>query len=109
MQLAQATPSSFLAPQVPTTANVTVKLDSHTRSRLSAVASNKKRSTHYIMKEAIDRYLVAEEAEQAFIEIGRQALAAYQKDGLHITLDEFSAWAAAIKSDPAAQMPACHV
>jgi len=38
-----------------------VKLDDETRTRLSKLGKAKKRSTHWVMKEAIHRYLEVEE------------------------------------------------
>jgi predicted transcriptional regulator len=49
----------------PTT--VTLKLDASSRERLKSLAITKKRSSHYLMKEAIERYLKAEEVQQVIL------------------------------------------
>jgi len=95
-------------PEKPRTANVTVKLDDSERERIKSIAIAKKRSPHYIMKEAIQHYLEQEEAEQRFIEAAKASLVEYKKTGEHLTLDEFSAWVKEIKQTPDAAMPACH-
>lgn len=45
---------------MPTT-NVGVKLDEETRARLKRLGAIRQRSTHWLMKDAIDRYLETEE------------------------------------------------
>ena len=60
------------------------------------------------MKEAIQTYLVKEEAQQAEIHRAEQSIAHYKATGLHITLDELSTWVQAIQVNPEAPVPACH-
>jgi predicted transcriptional regulator len=90
------------------TANVTIKLEESDRERLKTLALAKKRTPHYIMKEAIQQYLEQEEAEQRFIQLAKQELESYRKTGEHITLDEFRAWVQDVKQAPNAPMPECH-
>jgi predicted transcriptional regulator len=92
----------------PRTANMTVKLEDSERERLKSIAITKNRTPHFIMREALHKYLEEEEAEQRFIAAAKASLKEYKKTGLHITLDEFGAWAKAIKKNPKAPMPACH-
>lgn len=91
-----------------TSKNITVKLDDSERERIKVLAAAKKRTPHYLMKEAIQNYLEQEEAEQRFIAAAKQSFEDYKKTGEHITLDEFSAWVKATKSNPEAAMPECH-
>lgn len=90
------------------TANMTVKLGGAERDRLKALAAARKRTTHYLMREAIQKFLDEEEAEQRFIAAGEASLKHYQKTGLHITLDELRSWAKDVKKDPNTPMPECH-
>jgi predicted transcriptional regulator len=99
-------PTATLDPQ--RTANMTVKLDGAERDRLKALATAKKRTPHYLMREAIQKYLEEEEAEQRFIAAGEASLSHFQQTGLHITLDELRTWAQDVKENPDAPMPACH-
>jgi predicted transcriptional regulator len=89
--------------------NVTVKLDAAYRARIAAVASYKKRTAHYIMKDAIEKYLLAEEAEQAMLAIVDESTAHFDATGLHIDLDEFKAWVEAVRVNRDAPLPICHV
>lgn len=90
------------------TANVTVKLEESDRARIKLLAALKKRTPHYIMREAIQKYLETEELEQRFITAAEESLKEYKINGLHITLEELSAWATKIKTTPDAPMPTCH-
>lgn len=92
----------------PRTANMTVKLEGSERDRLKVLATAKKRTPHYLMREAIQKYLEEEEAEQRFIAAGEASLSHYQQTGLHITLDELRTWAQEVKGNADAPMPACH-
>jgi predicted transcriptional regulator len=89
-------------------ANLSIKLDASDRDRLKAIAIAKNRTTHFLMKEAIQQYLAAEEAEQRSIDAAEQSLQHYKQTGLHTTLDEMKAWAKAVKLNRGTAMPACH-
>lgn len=91
-----------------TSKNMTVKLEDSERERVKSIAIAKQRTPHYIMREAIRNYLNEEEAEQRFIAVAKESLEEFKKDEKHITLDEFSGWVRAKKSNPKALMPLCH-
>jgi predicted transcriptional regulator len=92
----------------PRAVNVTVKLDESERSSLKSLALAKQRTPHFLMKEAIARYIEEEEAEQAAIAVAAASLEHYQKTGLHTTLAEMKDWAQAVRKDRSLEMPACH-
>ena len=92
----------------PQTATVTLKLETSHRERLKSLAVAKKRTAHYLMKEAIERYLIAEEAQQAVLQSVDDSVAHFESTGLHITLNELKAWAKDVKENRNAQLPACH-
>lgn len=87
---------------------VTVKLDPSDRDRISSLATLKKRTPHYLMKEAILEYVQREEARQNFIKAAETSFEHYKETGLHITLDEFSAWVDDVQNNPDAPITACH-
>ena len=92
----------------PRAATVTLKLDPSHRDRLKSLAVAKKRTSHYLMKEAIERYLTAEEAQQAVLKGLDDAVDHFEASGLHISLDEFKTWAEQVKANRATQLPTCH-
>jgi predicted transcriptional regulator len=69
-----------------------VKLDEETRKRLKTLAEIKRRSAHWLMKEAIDQYL---EREEQVAQRNRQADEAweeYQKTGQFVSHEAMGAW-----------------
>lgn len=60
------------------------------------------------MKEAIERYLSFEEAQQAVLQSVDDSIAHFEATGLHITHEEVQAWAKKIRAKPEAQLPECH-
>ncbi len=51
-------------PRKPATSTTGIKLDSNARLRLKSLAKVKNRSQHWLMKEAIERYLSEEEENE---------------------------------------------
>lgn len=69
-----------------------IKLDTQTLERLKNLAEAKDRSVHWLMKEAIGRYLVDEER---FEREKAEDEARYQRfldTGSHVTAEEMDAW-----------------
>lgn len=75
---------------VPTTTSI--KLDAHTRSRVQRLAALRRRSPHWVMKEAINSYLGREEAKEELRREAWKAWEDYKTTGLHVTNDEMCAW-----------------
>jgi predicted transcriptional regulator len=88
--------------------SVTIKLDDADRDRIAALASAKKRTAHYLMKEAILAYVNQEEARQNFIAAAEASYVHYKETGLHIRLEEMSAWVDDVQQNPDAPLPECH-
>lgn len=87
---------------------VTVKLGLSDRERIASLATMKKRTPHYLMKEAILEYVQREEARQNFIKVAQTSFEHYKETGLHITFDEFSTWVDDVQKKPDVPIPACH-
>ena len=97
-----------LAPDKPRAGSVTIKLNDANRDRIASLASVKKRTPHYLMKEAILDYLKREEARQNFITAAEASFMHYKETGLHISFDEFSTWVDQVQKDPGVPTPPCH-
>jgi len=63
----------------PRTANMSVKLHTTDTERLRAIAISKKRTPHYLMKEAIMHYIEEMEKEQKAIALAQESLEHYKK------------------------------
>jgi predicted transcriptional regulator len=92
----------------PRNGSVTITLDDTDQDRIATLATAKKRSPHYLMKEAILEYLQKEEARQNFVTAAESSYVHYKETGLHITLDEFDSWVDQVQQDPNTPMPECH-
>jgi len=92
-----------------TQTTTSLKLDPQVKERVQQLAAARRRSAHWVMRDAIDQYLEREErAEQ----MHKDALAAYEdykRTGLHVTAEEADAWLAKLEAGEDVDAPACHV
>jgi predicted transcriptional regulator len=71
---------------------VSLKLATSERDRLTALAAARKRTPHYLMREAVSEYLGREEMRQSFRDEAARAWQDYKETGLHVTQDEVDIW-----------------
>ena len=69
-----------------------VKLEPEVKDRLEKLARLRRRSPHWLMREAIAEYVAREEAREQFKKDALVAWAEYQATGLHVTQAEADAW-----------------
>jgi predicted transcriptional regulator len=87
---------------------VSIKLADDERARLASLASARKRSSHYLMREAIQQYLTREEARQSFRDEADEAWLDYQKTGLHVTHAEVKTWVDSLETQRPKRAPKWH-
>ena len=87
---------------------MSVKLDLETRTRMEQLAAARRRSTHWMMREAITQYVEREEKREAFRQDALQSWDDYQATGLHVTLEEADAWLAKLEAGQDVEPPPCH-
>ncbi len=85
-----------------------VKIDDELKSRVQRLADVRRRSAHWIMREAILDYVEREEKREAFKQDALDAWAAYQLNERHLTLEEADAWLAKLEAGEDAELPECH-
>lgn len=93
---------------MPTLPTTSLKLDAETKARVLRLAEARRRSAHWLMREAITQYIEREEKRE---QLNRDALAAwaeYQATGQHVTADEADAWLARLEAGEDAEPPASH-
>lgn len=90
------------------TSPVSIKLSEDERSRLSSLATARKRSSHYLMREAVREYLSREEARQAFADEAEEAWLDYERTGLHATHAEVESWARSLGTRKPKRAPKWH-
>jgi len=88
---------------------VAVKLDQDIRDRIKRLADARHRTTHWMMREAIQQYIEREEKRELFRQEGVRAWNEYQLTGLHVTPEEADAWLEKLEAGQDAELPECHV
>jgi predicted transcriptional regulator len=94
---------------MPAKSTTSVKLDAATKDRVQRLASVKQRSTHWLLREAIEQYVEREEQQEHRRQEALAAWEAYQTTGLHVTAEEADAWLAKLEAGEDAEPPECHV
>jgi predicted transcriptional regulator len=85
-----------------------LKLDFEIKERVRRLASARRRSPHWVMREAIAEYVEREEKREQFRQDALAAWAHYQATGLHVTAEEADAWLAKLEAGKDAARPKCH-
>ena len=92
-----------------TLSTTSLKLDSGMKERVRRLASARRRSPHWVMREAVEQYVEREEKREQLRQDALAAWAAYQTTGLHVTAEEADAWLAKLEAGKRAVIPKCHV
>jgi predicted transcriptional regulator len=87
---------------------VSVKIDDELKGRVQRLAESRKRSAHWIMREAIEQYVGREEAQASFQAEAEDAWKSYRETGLHLTGEEVREWLGDWGTENETKVPACH-
>lgn len=85
-----------------------IKLDEAMRERVERLASARRRSPHWVMREAIEQFVEREEQRDALRRDALEAWEHYAATGLHVTGEEADAWLARLEAGEDAPAPECH-
>lgn len=85
-----------------------IKLDEQMKARVQQLADARRRSAHWIMREAIAQYVDREEARESFRQDTLKAWEEFQATGRHATAPEVDAWLASWGTDEELPAPECH-
>lgn len=85
-----------------------LKIDDALKGRVQQLASQRRRSPHWIMLEAIQQYVEREEARERFKNEALASWAAYKETGRHLTGQEVRAWLNTWGTDDESAVPKCH-
>lgn len=85
-----------------------IKLDDELKGRVQNLADARRRSSHWIMREAIAQYVEREEKRETFKQDAMRAWEDYQRSGRHLTLDEADDWLARLEEGEDVELPKCH-
>jgi predicted transcriptional regulator len=93
---------------MPSPATTSLKLDANLKERVQRLATARRRSAHWIMREAIEQFVGREEKREAFRQDALKAWDDYQASGLHATAEEADAWLGKLEAGEDAEAPSCH-
>ena len=85
-----------------------LKLDDELKGRVQHLAEIRRRSSHWIMREAIAQYVEREEKREALRQDTLAAWEEYQSTGLHATAAEVENWLSTWGTDDERAAPECH-
>ena len=85
-----------------------LKLDEEMKGKVQRLAEVRRRSAHWIMREAIAQYVEREEKREQFRQSAIAAWNDYQATGLHVTATEADAWLAKLEDGEDVETPECH-
>ena len=94
---------------MPKPSTTSLKLDAEVKERVQRLASARRRSPHWLMREAIEEYVEREEKREQFRQDALAAWVDYQATGLHVTAEEADAWLAKLEAGKDAGPPKCRV
>jgi len=92
-----------------TSSTTSLKLDSELKERVQRLASVRRRSAHWVMREAVVQYVSREEMRERLRQDALAAWDHYQATGLHATAEEAEAWLTKLEAGEDAKAPECHV
>jgi predicted transcriptional regulator len=92
---------------MPRTSTTSLKLDHAVKKRVQQLASVRRRSPHWLMREAIEEYVEREEKREKFRQDALAAWDHYQATGLHLTGEEADAWLAKLEAGKRTASPKC--
>lgn len=93
---------------MPSTSTTSLKLDNELKSRVHRLAEARRRSAHWVMREAVEQYVEREEKRESLRQDALAAWNHYQTTGLHVTAEESDAWLAKLEAGEDAEAPECH-
>ncbi len=94
---------------MPSPSTTSLKLDRELKDRVQRLATARRRSPHWIMREAVEQYVGREEQRERLRQDALAAWAHYQTTGLHATAEEADAWLAKLEAGEDAEAPGCHL
>lgn len=84
-----------------------IKLDDDMKGRVRHLAEVRKRTSHWIMREAIAQYVEREEKREALRLETLEAWEAFQETGLHASAEEVDRWLASWGTEDEPPAPEC--
>lgn len=84
-----------------------IKLDDELKGRVQHLAAARRRTPHWIMREAIAQYVEREEKREALRQDTLKAWEEFQATGRHATAEEVESWLSSWGTEDELPAPAC--
>lgn len=91
-----------------TAATTSLKLDVETKARLQRLAEARRRSQHWLMREAIEQYVDREERRERLRQDALAAWDEFEATGKHVSAEEAEAWLARLEAGEDIDPPLPH-
>ncbi len=88
---------------------VAIKIDDDIKDRVKRLALARKRTPHWLIRDAILQYVDREEKREASRNDAIAAWNAYQATGSHVSMEEADRWLEKLETGGDVEPPACHV
>ena len=85
-----------------------IKLDDELKGRVQHLAEARRRSAHWIMREAIAQYVDREETRERLRQETVQAWEEFKATGRHATAEEVDKWLSSWGTEDELPAPECH-
>lgn len=85
-----------------------LKINDTLKERVQQLASQRRRSSHWIMLEAIQQYVEREEAKESFRQEAISSWESYQETGRHLDAKEVGNWLESWGTSDEKPVPDCH-
>ncbi len=85
-----------------------IKLDDDMKERVQQLADSRKRTSHWIMREAIAQYVEREEKRETLRRDTLEAWEEFQVEGMHATAKEVDLWLTSWGTEDEGPAPECH-
>ena len=92
-----------------TAVSTSIKLDPNMKDRIQRVADSMRRTPHWVMKEAVEKYITDAERREAWERESLEALKEMDETGLHVAGEEVMAWLESWGADDEKPAPECHL
>jgi predicted transcriptional regulator len=89
--------------------STSIKLDPDMKDRVQRVAESMRRTPHWVMKEAVEKYITDAERREAWERDSLEALREMDETGLHVTGEEVMVWLESWGTDDEKPAPECHL
>jgi predicted transcriptional regulator len=91
-----------------TSSTTSIKLEPELKDRVQRLAQSRRRSAHWIMREAVEQYVSREEQRERLRQDAHTAWDHYATTGLHVSGEEADAWLAKLENGQNVEPPECH-